>query len=671
MRYVLVGILILSLLNAHEVGASTAHSSAISREVPMSVKVVFVGLHEDWVDLNYLPWKENLPSSVTNEILIGGDDTGVAYSMTYSYSFASSEFKDRFLSYLKSIEATVTSKNPWFYYWKQEDGIWTQVYKDVKNTLYDANKVESWVYENSGELGGFRENGYTFVISYLPELPSMTFDQYKGFWNDMKRKETSTPHYYNVSYEDADLGYKLRYRDFMTGWGGHHRFWFFDLSAGPARWYDVRWDLPLQVVLKDMKLDLHTAYGKKWFTEYLADYLWGITRNFSIPQFLYDPILTSNYRLAIYVLDNRTKEEKSAVPITSTVNSERIRAAFKDLAPYAETEVQITFKDTSEYPELLKLLVDHYKYLDSWTYAHVWDDPQRYGSVDIRPIYKYLQDNLATFVPHIGHDENEFTIPVFAFAFSGETYFTYSYKWMIDRRDPETGALWGMALGDMTIIGLCQYDFRRGDNVTPKQRGKGYGFTQTIIHEVGHIVGLVHPHSFDWLGDFSLSAMGYFTYDYTFGQFDKDALQRIHADKVMMETSSTILDARATLETRIQSPETESLVAKAEGILKQASTEYSNMNYAGAMRKALEARELSRTSLEKASVLPVATTPLEEKISQLEDDLRRTNSELEATRSQIPMYLAAGLGAGLAVAVVVFLVLKRRAHLEKSTEIQL
>lgn len=621
----------------------------------MSVKVVFVGFDPAWIDLRYMPWSENLPPSTTNQILIGGNDTGVLYQLTYSYSLARSDFKDKFVRYLKSIETVVTSKNPWFYYWKQEDDIWTQVYKDVKNTLYDANKVESWLYENSGEFGGFPENGWTFIISYLPELPSITFDQYKGFWKDMERKETSTPHYYSVSYEDADLGYKPPYRDFMTGWGGRHRFWFFDLSAGPARWYDVRWDLPLQIVLKDMKLDLQTPYGNRWFTEYLADYLRGMTWNFAVPQFVYDPILTSKYTLAIHVLDNRTSEEKSAVPIASTVNSERIRAAYKDLAPYIETDVQVTFKDTSEYPELVKLLVDHYKYLDSWTYAYVFDESQRYGSVDVRPIYRYLQDNLATFVPRVNHNESEFTIPVFVFAFSKETYFTYSYKWFIDRRDPETGALWGIALGDMAIIGLCQYDFRRGDYATPKQTGKGYGFTQVIIHEVGHMVGLMHPHSFDWLGDFSFSAMGYFTYDYMFGQFDKDALQRIHADRLMMEASSAIQDIRTVLQSKIESPETEAQVGKAESLLREANAEYSKMNYAGAVKRALEARESSKAVFEKARELPAATVPLMQKISELEDDLART-------RSQLPMYLVTGLGVGLGVAVVVFLVMRRQVR---------
>jgi len=75
----------------------------------------------------------------------------------------------------------------------------------------------------------------------------------------------------------------------------------------------------------------------------------------------------------------------------------------------------------------------------------------------------------------------------------------------------------------------------RCDEVTPKQPEEGFGFTQVIIHELGHIVGLMHSHSFDWLGGF-FSAMGYYTYDYMFGRFDKWALQRIHANKAMMET---------------------------------------------------------------------------------------------------------------------------------------
>ena len=663
LRALLILIFVANLASA-QVLASPQPEPAVTRTAPLEVKVVFIGIDPSTVDSQYIKWNKNqlsnLPPVVTNQIQMGGNDTGVFYELAYEPFFASSDFKDRFVSYLKSIQTTVTSENRWFYYWKWEDR-WTRVYKDVKNTLYDANEVESWLYENSREFGGFPENGWTFIISYLPELPSITYKQYKGYFENKERKETSTPHYYTVSYEDADRGYKPRNQDFMTGWGGRHRFWYLDLSAGPTFW--SRWDLPLQVALEDLNIDIATPYGKKWFTEYLADYLFAASLNFAVPQFVYDPILTQKYEFIINVFDDRTSEEKTAVPVATLVNGERIRAAFKDLTPYAEVEVRTVFKDTSEYPDLQKLLKDQYHYLDSWTYWYEWDEPQDYGSVDMRPVYNYLQDNLATFVPNIKRDEKEFTVPAFVFAFSEKTYFTFGYKWFMDSRNPETGQLWGMACGDMTIIGMPQHDFRMGDEEKPKQLGKGYGLTYVIIHELGHMVGLMHPHSFDWLGDFSSSAMSYFTYDYGFGQFDKDALQRIHADKAMMEASSTVRNAREILQGKVESADTNALLDKADRLLEEADAEYSKMNYAEAVKKALDARESSIAGLAKAEGLPIPEVPVVQ-VTQ-----RATEQVIVPISST---YVIIGIVVGLAVGcVATWVILRRRAtpRIQHRTEI--
>jgi hypothetical protein len=161
--------------------------------------------------------------------------------------------------------------------------------------------------------------------------------------------------------------------------------------------------------------------------------------------------------------------------------------------------------------------------------------------------------------------------------------------------------------------------------------------------------------------------MSYFTYDYVFGQSDKDALERIHADKVIMETSSLIQDTRIVLQTKIESPETEALVAKAESLLREINAEYSKMNYAEALKKALEAREQAKAGAEKAGELPTATVPLEQKIAQLKDNLTMTRSELAATKGQLPLYLTAGLGAGLVITVVVFLVMRRQVKRAKES----
>jgi len=654
----------LSPMNVVTGEESSKTLQSVDRLTPLTIKIVFVGIERDTIDSDYLPWKENLPSKVINEITTTGNDTGVIFSPSYEYVFAPTEFKQKLVDYLRGIESVEEAENPWFYYWVQQDDAWTRKSKSVKQAFYAADKVETWLNENKMDFGGFPDNGWTLIASYLPELPSMTFGQYVGYWNDMSRKpEPSTPHYYTMTYEDLDLGYRPSERDFMTAWVGTRRFGYLDLSAGPTYWSTS--DLPLQVVLEDIGVSLHTAYGKKWFTEYLADYIREFVRNFATPQFVYDPVFTAKYRFIIQILDDRTGEEKSAVPITSTVDSSLIKNAFEDIAPYIAVETDITFKETSEYPELQNLIDAHYKYLDSWTYTYVFYEPQKIGSVDLRPIYKYLQDNLAKFAANLTHDEDEVTIPVFAFAFSEETYFTYSYKWFIDQRDPETSALWGVALDDMVIIGHCQFDFERGEYVSPAQSRKGYGFSQTIIHELGHMIGLMHPHQYGSLGDFSASAMSYFTYEYKFGQFDKDAIQRTHADKNYAQALLTMQETKQLLQRKVKSAEVETLLKTTEDLLKEADSEYARMNYVEALKKTLEARGTANTANDKTKGLPELTAPMEQEIRSLRENVETLASEVSRLNLMSQIYAVAGTSTGLVLGVLIMWAVYRRKTVSK------
>jgi ABC-type phosphate transport system substrate-binding protein len=115
-------ILILTVLaSLTTVQTSTlAQPQAVStRTVPLEVKIVFMGLDPATVDPKYMEWNKNylsnFPPIVTNQIQVGGNDTGIYYQVTYRPIFASSSFKDKFVDFLKSIETVVTSENRWFY----------------------------------------------------------------------------------------------------------------------------------------------------------------------------------------------------------------------------------------------------------------------------------------------------------------------------------------------------------------------------------------------------------------------------------------------------------------------------------------------------------------------------------------------------------------------------
>ena len=573
------------ILTCASTSEDTNTSSSCTRVVPLTIKVVLIGFDPATINTSYLTWQGNLPRERVSSI-IDGENTGITFNLTYNCFFAGQDFRNQLTEYLRRIGGTVESYNP---LWERE----------TENTFYDANKVEVWLYDNNASYGGFPANGYTFIIANLTSLPSYSFVQY----ND-SNTHPPTPHYYNVTYTDRDRGYTPSYREFMVAWGGHHRFWFLDLSAGPEFWtwrYDAVPHLPLQVATGIFGIDVHTAFGKKWLTEYVADYVWEAIYNLAVPQFVYDPILTEKYRIVVNLLDNRTDAEKAAAPISSTVNAEWIRGAFEDLTPYINTSVEVRFKNTSDYPDLQKLILDHYYLPTPELEAQGWAP-----YVDLRPIYEYLQENLEAFVANISRDEEEFTIPVFAFAFSNQTVFGITFKWSIARLHPEERYLWGIALGDMCIISMPQEDFLRGD--IADQPGKGFGFTETIIHEVGHAVGLMHPHQFGMIGDFESSAMSYFTFEYNFSQFDKDAIRRAHADKTIIEASSTVREIQLLLPNRFPSTEIENLLSRSTELLTEAEAEYNKMNYTGALLKALEARESSSEGLNLVKRQPLTAS---------------------------------------------------------------
>ena len=563
----------------------------LQRLVTIPVKVVLVGIDQRFVNTSYIHWEGNLPTLTEGQVLQpppGGTPTGVVYNITYSFTFASSAFKARLESYLQSIQQVENVQNPFFYYHTLEPNgyVSTTNYYTVPSVFYDANKVENWLYSNQQDVGGFPPDAWTLMLFNLPELPSYGFKDYHDFLiNQRVAYPNGTAHYYRIVDRDTDLGYQWRtLGPYMTGWGGVHRFWFNDLSAGPSFW---TWpeDLPLQIALQDNKIDLNTRYGKTWFTEYLADYLFQATWNFVTPFFEYDPLYSQNYSFHIHVFDNRTFTEKQRVNIKSTVDPDKVKHAFQDLLPYSNVGVSLTFEDLSNHPGLQHVVDSNYKYTDSFTFG-VSGQPLRYGIVDARPVYQYIRDNLQDFEANVQRDRSEFTVPVFAFAFSNDTLFTFTYKWLIAQQESDVKALLGVALGDVALVSVSQQEFARGDYVTPPEPGKGEGFTEVIIHESGHMLGLSHPHNFGPVGDFIETVMGYYTYDYVFGQSDKDALRRAHVDQIYIEVQFMLQRLGAA----------GSAVANVRNLLGQADREYSQMDYATALNAVLQAEETARTS---------------------------------------------------------------------------
>ncbi len=628
----------------------TPRTSAVNfpyfgKSVTLPIKVVLVGFDQNQIDIPYLmsgygantesSSGVSLPNSITNEDTSSGNDTGVVFRPQYTFTFASGAFKQNLLNYLTSIEKDKNGVNPWFIQFAQDTQNPDYIAQNpvaINYAVYDANSVEDWLWNHGQDFGGYPANGWTLILAYLPDLPTITWADVKAFEkSNAATLPTSVPHYYGISSTDADLGYAARYRDFMDAWGGHHRMWFADFSAGPV--FNSQWeDIPLQVAMGDNNIDISTSFGKTWLTEYVGDYVAQATYNFIAPGFVYYPQYSPKYQIDVFVFDDRNSTEKAAIPIQKTVNKDMIQSAFTDLVPYSTVTVNVNFPN--EPSDLHNLIQASYKYTDSWIEGAVFASPERYGIVDLRPVYDYILTNFATYEKNPRISAGLVTIPAFAFAFTGETYFTYTYKWFIGKTDWETGALLGIAMPEGAFISSNQWEFTRGDQITPPQPGKGEGMTQTIIHELGHEFGLSHPHNFGNIGDFITSPMGYFTNDDKFQLYDKDGLWRAHVDELYLQTELLLSKAPAG-----------ATVTQAQSKLADVDTAYSKMNYADAIPTVLAAYQLAA----QAAGVPQSQFPLVLQVSPS-----------PATPIPSLTILMIGVIVGVAITLVAIIALRRR-----------
>ena len=571
-------VLPLSVFNSFIVGASAQSS----RETLLNIQIVFIGFHREEVDLKYLDW--NNPSYKYQSVLIPGVDTGVMFRFNYTYKFAPKEFEDRLIDFLASIRIEEYMKDQlWNYSFKLTHfGVslnYTTFEADALNTFYNADAVEDWLINHIDEAGVDGEKKYTLIMADLHELvPSVTSEQ---FDSAVSGGETLlTPHFYNITTIDGDLGLRS-YRRWMTAWGGSSRLYFIDLSAGPS---PLTGELPIQLAIHINRLDKGSPYFKAWLTQYLSDYIYGAVYNLFAPDLLYPLNFAESYRVDILMLDNRSSTDPR---LEESLNMDLIRKSLEELLPFAEVKVEARFETLSEYPELEGLVHASTSQSRGFQAALPSDNVYPPNFVDARPIYEWLSEEGGGHLKdlfHITRSERVYDIPVLVFVFQRDFNLAFTFKdWISNNASRD---IWGAALYDVALISHSEYDLEAGEYPLPGevgQPGKGYGFTQTIIHEVGHMLGLNHPFLYDQVEDFTDSVMAYYPSRYRFSQFDIDTLLRAFTDKFLIYAESMAANSG-------MNPLTSGIIGEVYEKVREAERHYNDMNYLEALKSAKEAR---------------------------------------------------------------------------------
>ncbi|MFF5081715.1 hypothetical protein ACFY36_32090 [Actinoplanes sp. NPDC000266] len=438
---------------------------------------------------------------------------GITYTYDYKLRYADKSYENRFFSQLTKMAKPA----PLTEYQTAYNAQPKRTRTITSNHAIDAPSVEKWLALNPPSGVDTRRNTIFFVNWY--GRPDFKFHVYT---------KTGEP--------DPDTGYDFganRDSRKMIAWGGTtaddeetglgrtRRVWFHDLSAGPESWtgnYDI--------TNPDVDGDGLADYRMPPIWEYAAG---GYRAPSALPSDLgkitrYVALNLLMTNSPLYPVELPTAEPPKSINIDSNTYegwpgvdaSARYQTPGLLLRELGELRWRNKFSfDSQDLP---------YDAKAEACYVGLLEDESCYpetGYPAFANLYLYNRENLARTQDDQGRVDYELSV------------FNYAV---------------GAGVGS-PALGFADDDYVTGDQsyvfnfISPEIVESGYGLTSTQIHEVGHHLGMSHPHDgydsetgvaygpeggffYVWAGDENNSVMSYIDVNWDFSQFDRDNSDR-------------------------------------------------------------------------------------------------------------------------------------------------
>ena len=517
-----------------------------------------------------------------------GRDVGLSYRYDYHFVDAPKAFEDRFFDHV-----TRTAKSGPLTSFQQDYNDQQTNVLDVKGPVLniDAPATERYLEDQARTGLGLRStSAYTvFLVNW---------------WG---RKDFRFHLYHTRGTTDPDTGVNFDSQDSRAqiAWGGSSgRTWLYDLSAGPEAWTS-NWNVD------DPDLDGNGVpdYRMPPVWEYAANGnrkpsmlgsdLGKVVRYVAINELftsspLYDPLTITPKPGGAVRVAIRMLEGDPATDGTARIRPAESRREWRLLKPYQRISAELRDTDPIDAGSAKALAI----------WAGLNSNPGCWGPYGDRfaELFCYFDQHRQRYVPPSGNDYVE---PVIAFntsdAAMGDQFGTLGFaddNW-VD--------------GTQSFVFAFEY---------PDAFDAGFGFTTTTTHEVGHHLGMSHPHDgFDpatgvdydaldeffyaWSGDESDTVMSYTGLSNGFGVFDKDNLSRVVFAGYLNWANALLgkLDRHdlTVAETR--------QVARADELAARAKRAFDSWDYLSAAGDAYDANELVRQVAAHHGVEIDPTTP--------------------------------------------------------------
>jgi len=505
-----------------------------------------------------------------------GRDTGLEFQFTYSVTRLAPVTEDRFFRYLGQI-GTEIPPTPYQLLYNAQ----TRNVLDVTGPVLDidAASAERWLQTNDKP----RRDGYTVYFINWHGRSDFRFHVYT-------KKDDPDP--------DTGHVFGARASRAITSWGGtSSRTWFYDFSAGPE-WNTTNWVVDVKDLsgdgVEDYRMPPIWEYADNgyrspadlWFDMGLLTRFVAINLLFTTSP-LYDPLNAAPERLGRRVVDTTILEDDPASQGIDYFDREFAHGRWKDFQPYYTWKTAArSLPIDSGAKKSLEIFVGNSDEEDCWV---------PFGTT-FAQLFCYFSANLGSYVP--GYPERDYVAPVIGFNTTEEGL-------------GDQFGLLGFA-DDNWVDGTQTLTFAFDADV---YRDLGYGFTATIIHEVGHHVGMSHPHDgydsefdvdygpggflfFAWEGDESDTVMHYLGMTNRFGEHNRDNMYRWETAGYLNWANALAGDILAS----DQAPSATQLLVRADARAAQAQSHFNAWNYGRAVEDARAAYDLLTEAAELIGV---------------------------------------------------------------------